>query len=526
VAGDLWRVDGCGRREEKVEECGELGCRDDACEPAPEAPCREPPEGRCVGDVVQLCLAGRTLAIDCAAKGLRCGQGEEGAECKRPVAPADRCSGPPHCQGDVLVRCEDEQFTRTDCAALRATCGKLSASATPSCVALQTADPTAPCGVCGCAAGADAEAACDGRDEDGDGLIDEGLDCGVVPIRAFIATGASGQTNHAREDVEAEIAQANRLFAGRDDQPGLQFVLEDVVELVAPELLELDPDEFGRLASDAQLHPASEAFYVPALFTDSLVAGGETPKAGISTLPNGSCGGMQEGRGPELGLLAVAKARYATTFVHELGHFLGLCHTHDQQEAAPFVAYADPRDGRLVSCRPSCRGQGDGLCDTPFDPGPELCSYDATCRADCRVAGAPDPANLMGYYAACRSHFSDEQLQLMQHTVALRRGWQRCLGGACSCRLGGSECPAGMSCRGGQQASEASTPRCALDGPRAPGADCDSSADCGQGAQCLIEQGTSAPRCVRPCLASSGSCLCTRVADDLSVCAQDLARAR
>jgi len=312
------------------------------------------------------------------------------------------------------------------------------------------------------------------------------------------------------------------FVSGADDQLSLRFELLDVIPLVAPELLALDHDEFSRLASDAQLHPVRDEFYVPVLFTDGIVAGGDTPKAGVSTLPNGSCGGMQEGRGPEIGLLAVAKARYATTFVHELGHFLGLCHTHDQQEAAPFIAFTDAQSGALATCRETCRGQGDGLCDTPFDPGPELCSYDVSCRAACRVPGEPDTRNLMGYYAACRTTFSDEQLQLMQHTLALRRGWQRCFGAACSCRLGGEECPVGMSCRGGRSVAGVSSAHCALDGPRAPGADCGSSADCSLGALCLVEQGSGAQRCVRPCLTSSASCRCTPVADDLSVCAEDI----
>jgi hypothetical protein len=225
-----------------------------------------------------------------------------------------------------------------------------------------------------------------------------------------------------------------------------------------------------------------------------------------------------------VGLLVVAKARYTTTVAHELGHFLGLCHTHERQEAEPFVAYPNPQTGKLQTCDQLCLGQGDGVCDTPFDPGPELCSYGPDCRTSCGVDAAPDPKNLMGYYASCRSAFTPEQMRLMQHTLALRRGWQRCLAAACTCQLGGGECPTGMSCRLGSLRGESVT-RCALDGPRAPGSDCRDSADCGQGGLCLIEQGSGAQRCARPCLASAAGCACTKVADDLSVCIQDVHKA-
>lgn len=526
LMGDVWQVDSCGNGEEKVEECAELGCRDDACELPPSDPCVEPPEGRCVADEVRLCLAGRTHVIDCRARGMRCANGEEGAECKPEIPPEERCSGPAFCDGDTLVRCDDGRTQKLDCQALRGRCMKLPGASAPSCLELMPmlAAQVGTCGPCGCAAPQGTELSCDGRDEDGDSRLDESLDCGPVPVIAFIVAGAGGQTNHAREDVEAELAQANRLFAGAGEGAGLTFALEDVVTLDESRLLELDGDEFQRLIGDPRVHPARESFYVPVVFTDSIVAGGDTPKPGISTLPNSTCGGVQEGKGPEVGLLAVAKARYATTLAHELGHFLGLCHTHEQQERAPFAAYIEAQTGVLRSCEPGCRGQGDGICDTPFDPGPELCSYDASCRTDCRVDAVPDPSNLMGYYAACRGLFSDEQLALMQHTLALRRGWHRCLGAQCSCRLGDASCPLGMSCRSIVGPTVEPAARCALDGPRAPGADCEDSTDCGRGGVCLIEQATKKQRCVRPCLASSEDCQCVGAGDGLSVCLQDLKR--
>ena len=521
LGGDVWLVDSCGRPEEKVEECGDQGCRDDECEVPYTEPCDEPPEGRCDGDVVRLCTLGRPVAIDCARRGMRCGHGDEGAECKPIIPPEARCDGPARCEKDVLLRCLDGQEQRVDCSALRSKCLTLPGESAPTCVFTVTQVTTAAgCGPCGCGTSNPHTETCDGRDENGDGLVDTGIDCGPVPVMAFIITGSGGETSHAREDVEHEIARVNQAFARTPLTAGLSFALSDVSYVADPALLTLDSSEVQALAHDTRVHPARDAFYVPIVFTDALLAGGDTPKPGLSTLPNGTCGGMQEGRGPEVGLVAVAKARYPTTVTHELGHFLGLCHTHDQQQGLPFSAYNNAQTGRLTSCYATCRGEGDGICDTPYDPGPEECKYDGACQALCQVSASPDTENLMGYYANCRVHFSDQQMALMQHTLALRRGWHRCIGGACACDLSLSDCPTDMTCRPALLPTGEASTRCGFDGPRSATEDCQSAADCGGGTLCMSEQ-NGTQRCVRVCATSTSGCTCTPASKSLSVCVED-----
>ena len=521
--GDVWMLDSCGKPEEKLEECEARACHDGGCDPVPSAPCDEPPEGRCVGDTVRLCELGQLRVIDCGRKGLRCGHGEEGAECKPQVPRAARCQGPSRCDGDVLTRCDDGQVARIDCAALRARCVKLPGDATPSCVEVRSPEPVMAqgCGPCGCPPAPIGDETCDGRDEDGDGLLDDEIACGAVPVIAFVVTDASGYRSHADEDIEAELARANAAFALGELEGAPSFVLDSVVPLAAPNLLELDQRELTQLADDPLVHPRRDSFYVPIVFTDRVITG-ETPKSGVSTLPNGTCGGIQEGQGPEVGLVAVAKARYPTTVTHELGHFLGLCHTHDRQESAALVAVADPRTGSIERCGPSCRGEGDGICDTPSDPGPELCDHDVSCRAACRIRAAPDPSNLMSYYPACRHRFTPDQLRLVQHTLALRRGWHRCANGGCPCQLGDQTCPVGMTCRPFVLQTGEQVARCGLDGPRAPGADCAANEDCGLGAVCLSERARGIRRCVRACRESLPGCTCSEAGDALSICTEDL----
>ncbi|MET0342477.1 MAG: M43 family zinc metalloprotease [Polyangiales bacterium] len=522
VTGDVWSLDSCGHLEEKVDECGARACRDDACDPPPEAPCDESPDGRCDGDTVRLCELGKLRVIDCRKQGMRCGRGDEGAECKPQVPPAERCHGADRCDGDVLVQCDDGARVRTDCRALRAKCLKLTDAVAPRCVEVRPLPPPdAACGACGCPPIAEGAETCDGRDQDADGRIDEELDCGPVPVIAFVVTDASGRRSHADEDVTSEITAANALFARTEVEGAPRFRLDEIVPLALPALLDLDEHEIDRLADDPRIHPPRDAFYVPLLFVDGIVTG-QTPKAGVSTLPNGTCGGLQESQGPEVGLVAVAKARYPTTVAHELGHFLGLCHTHDAMETSAVVAVGDPARGSITRCRPLCTLEGDGVCDTPSDPGPDVCASDSGCRAACRANAAPDPSNLMSYYSRCRDRFSTEQLQRVQHTLALRRGWHRCAFGACACTLGDASCPTGMTCRPVILQTGEEATRCGLDGPRPPGADCSRNDACGGGAICLSERATGMTRCVRACRTSQPGCACTEAGETLRICIEDL----
>lgn len=518
--GDVWSLSSCEDLEAKVDECGDRLCRGDACL-GPERPvCEEPPEGRCDGQTVVLCRAGQTQRVDCAQRGMSCALGEEGAECVPKIAPDLRCVGAARCEKDVLVRCEAGRLVRTDCGALRSQCLDLKGAHGPSCVRVEAPQASA-CGPCGCGESGKGEVECDAQDEDGDGHIDEGLDCGPVPVVAFTVTDGRGGGSHTHEDVAAELARVNALFAADDAEMGLSFELDAVIELPVARLLALDSPELTQLMNDPRVHPAREEFYIPIVFTDEVLAGGGTPKYGLSTLPNGTCGGLQGRAGTETGLIVVAKERAPTTVAHEIGHYLGLCHTHAEQSALTQGAVMSASGTPLV-CGDMCKAEGDGLCDTPHDPGPPTCSYDPGCDTHCRGGAQPDAKNLMSYYTACRRIFSRDQVRLMQHTVALRRAWQPCIGGACACTFGGHTCPLQMSCRPRVLPELGSVPRCTLDGPRPAASDCEDTGQCGRDAICLQESSRNVKRCVRLCQSAFGGCACTSVGGGLSVCTEDL----
>jgi hypothetical protein len=524
--GDVWSEDSCGRLESKIEECDLQLCREAACEEPDSEPCKEPAEGRCDGDVVRLCYAGRAENIDCARRGMRCLQGDEGAECGPLLRLEERCAGPARCVGEVLVACDAGRRERIDCRLLGGACERSSAGEAPRCVQHKKLAPLQPgCGPCGCPPSALGERACDARDEDGDGHVDEGLSCGPIPIVAFVIGDETGETSFSRDEVEAELSRANALLsldarerdAARESE--LTLVLADWIVLRVPGLLELSEPELNELAFDARIHPERDTFYVPMVFSDRLLAPGDVPRIGASTLPNGYCGGVQRGRAPPVGTIAIAKARAPTTVLHELGHFFGLCHTHDLTFGLQTVA-DDPARAAALLCDEVCNHEGDGVCDTPSDPGPEACRFDAACRPLCVRGEAPDASNLMSYYTPCRERFTAQQRGIVEHTLALRRAWHPCLTRECACEPGADTCPPGMGCRPTSEALGKG--RCGLSGPRAPGAVCDTHAQCAAGALCLAEGKSGASRCARPCRASEAGCACTETNLGVSVCREDL----
>jgi len=93
-----------------------------------------------------------------------------------------------------------------------------------------------------------------------------------------------------------------------------------------------------------------------------------------------------------------------STFIHELGHFFGVLHTHSTSRGKEYVA------------RTNCSFAGDGFCDTPADPKlsnkkVSQCIYIGDEKDALGVKYKPDVYNYMSYSPkSCRIHFSNEQM--------------------------------------------------------------------------------------------------------------------
>jgi hypothetical protein len=504
--GDVWWFDGCGEPEELAESCAAQGCSAGSClaRARPDPRCVQVSAyGVCEGDRALACLDNHISSVDCAAKGLRCVTTREGARClprdaERGCGDRDRAS----CVGDHLRECLDGYWNEIDCAARRASCVSDGDGARCGPSLALPAAPMRPL----------PRELCNGRDDDQDGKIDEDA-CKAVPLVAFVPQGA--RLTDLEQRMAADLEIANSVFAPQQFVWAKQQAVPSELRVIDPERMEGPARLLSQQESSVvqqRLHPGEAPqpglpFYIAVLFTERIRE--EPPKAALSTLPNATCGGVRisDAPSPPWGLIVLADRRTPQSLSHELGHYLGLCHTHE--ELARIAA--------APANLPSCRRNGDGICDTASDPGPEACDEVAPCDFFCSASSArPDAANLMSYYMHCRHAFSPEQLSETARVLELRRGWFRCLDPQdCACQPAADSCPADMSCH-----PRGAGWNCELDGPGRPGTVCTYSSQCGYGTICMSGD-RAAGRCVRPC-APSEDCACRDVGLPFQVCGQDL----
>lgn len=103
-----------------------------------------------------------------------------------------------------------------------------------------------------------------------------------------------------------------------------------------------------------------------------------------------------------------------STIAHEIGHYLGLYHTHDY------------RFGYELVDQSNCDSAGDRICDTPADPRLSSSNLNTSCTyigTDTDNNGdlyRPDPELLMSYSKKhCRTKFTDEQANVMRNVCDL-----------------------------------------------------------------------------------------------------------
>jgi hypothetical protein len=522
--GDVWWQDSCGAMNERKADCGDRRCVDGACDEGPG--CGDVTAlGRCDRDVARICQVDRVMETDCGVEKKRCVMTDEGPMCRE--RSPDDCRGdePAQCRGSILRTCTEGRWASFDCDATGGVCAPATKSSPARCVfTLPILD--ADCGACGCPPDP-IEEICDGKDNDADGTIDEDVACDPVPVVAVVITDERDDSSYSQEDVVAAIEELNTAFA-RDDGYGLVFELRNTAFLAEPKWLELEDTErmsildVGELLARRGIDVGVEEFWVPMIFTDALVVGG-VQRPGLSTVPNGTCGGLRRTlqREPAVGYLALAKQRWPTTLAHEMGHFLGLCHTH---EAPPPIQQVGA-DGELLEAHPCsdrCVSDPDGLCDTAIDPGPESCGVDEECLVHCATGDRPDVRNMMAYYPTCRTLFSLEQALLMRESLAMRRAWHPCLkGDGCTCTPEEQNCPTQMNCEPFDRAGE-TVWSCEPEGAALPGGTCDSLVRCARGSIC-VKTPKAEGRCARTCTPGVMPCRCEPIdTPQVSVCREDL----
>ncbi len=208
-----------------------------------------------------------------------------------------------------------------------------------------------------------------------------------VKLKVIIAS-QSGQGGDASTGsiVQRDLDGMNEIFA--QNNTGIQFELCGPVRIVDNDnlyaLWNLDP---------ATMNPYYEPGYITLVY--------------CALLPN-SLGGFTMGD-----LVYLRGSGSAQIAAHEVGHVLGLMHTHDSIFGAELV------DGS------NCATAGDFICDTPADPNLGLagmveygtCNYIGTATDANGDAYTPSTTNIMNYAPCVLSTFTQGQAQVMQYVI-------------------------------------------------------------------------------------------------------------
>jgi hypothetical protein len=207
-----------------------------------------------------------------------------------------------------------------------------------------------------------------------------------IPVQAHIIRTSSGTGGLSTDELDLAIADANSFYINANIQ---FFLCGEVNYIDNSTYYNLDKTEETALRAGDYVNNVLNIYFA------------NTVTSGSSSL----CG---YGKFPWLdGDLVVMKnscVDNGSTFVHELGHYFSLLHTHE-----PFY-------GNELVDGSNCSTAGDQLCDTPADPRLSnsivntSCVYTGTATDANGDTYVPDPHNLMSYSRkSCRDHFSEDQ---------------------------------------------------------------------------------------------------------------------
>lgn len=224
----------------------------------------------------------------------------------------------------------------------------------------------------------------------------------VVPVHIHLMRESNGNSSISLQDIQSELDSANVFYANA----GLIFI-----ECIAAEMIDEDTTyDFESTYHQADMLTNHYTQNVLNLYFANTVALGFTQVCGYAWYPGG----------PDAAFIAAGCATNGSTLAHEIGHYMGLMHTHG----------GSPDE--LVDGS-NCATEGDWICDTPADPGlsglvDNACMYTGTAVDANNQPYQPDVMNIMSYSRkSCRNSFSPMQYAVINATYWSDRTYLQCI---------------------------------------------------------------------------------------------------
>lgn len=225
-----------------------------------------------------------------------------------------------------------------------------------------------------------------------------------IPVKIYIIRNSNGSGGLNTSELNKAFDNVNSIY----QDAYLNFFICDGIEYI-------DDDSFTHLKIGDEKN-FTETNYVPGLiniyFTNH-----------IENLSNESICGFSNNVGrDDMIVMNNSCSLNGSSLPHELGHFFSLLHTH-----GPANSTSELVDGS------NCDTDGDGICDTPADPGLNTVNIDRSCNylgTETDANGSdynPDTSNIMSYSRKeCRTFFSEQQLARMYAFYMTTKSYLSC----------------------------------------------------------------------------------------------------
>ena len=212
-----------------------------------------------------------------------------------------------------------------------------------------------------------------------------------IPLKIHIVRDSNGKDGLNPDILEYLITELNTTFK----EAYISFYIFENIDFINNN----DLNQFKKGNEDLLLNNYSEGI-INIYFMDKVLNASE----------KSICGYNVDDIDKNIVVLKNSCATNGSSFAHEIGHFFSLLHTHGNTNSTVLELV----DGS------NCDTTGDGICDTPADPGLSLQTIDNFCAYVGSEKDAngnvyrPDTKNIMSYSRkACRNHFTPQQLARM-----------------------------------------------------------------------------------------------------------------